>query len=222
LRDRLRAGDVWVEGSRQYRDFDAYLIPKPTFALLKAEGPLPIEVDPEFTSYIAARRAALDRELAEVAGLARAGKLPDVNLSAGELKVAPLRGQGETESKALRAAAYDVLPRVKITDLLLEVDAWTDFSAFFTHQRNGRPAENRMALLTAVLADGINLGLTRMADTCRGVTLRQLAWVHDWHIREDAYGQALARLIDTHRAMPLARLWGDGVRAVQFSLRWLV
>ena len=65
-----------------------------------------------------------------------------------------------------------------------------------------------MALLTAVLADGINLGLTRMADTCRGVTLRQLAWVHDWHIREDAYGQALARLIDTHRAMPLARLWG--------------
>lgn len=211
LRDRLRAGDVWVEGSRQYRDFDAYLIPKPTFALLKAEGPLPVEVDPEFPSYIAARRASLDRELAEVAGLARAGNLPDVNLSAGELKIAPLRGQAETEIKALRAAAYDLLPRVKITDLLLEVDAWTDFSACFTHQRNGRPAENRTALLTAVLADGINLGLTRMADTCQGVTLRQLAWVHDWHIREDAYGQALARLIDTHRAMPLARVWGDGV-----------
>ena len=27
LRDRLRAGDVWVEGSRGYRRFDAYLVP---------------------------------------------------------------------------------------------------------------------------------------------------------------------------------------------------
>lgn len=27
LRDRLRAGDVWVRGSRQYRDFETYLIP---------------------------------------------------------------------------------------------------------------------------------------------------------------------------------------------------
>ena len=29
LRDRLRAGDVWVAGSRQYRAFDEYLLPQP-------------------------------------------------------------------------------------------------------------------------------------------------------------------------------------------------
>src|SRR3546814_10954678 len=26
LRERLRAGDIWVAGSRQFRDFDSYLI----------------------------------------------------------------------------------------------------------------------------------------------------------------------------------------------------
>ena len=31
LRDRLRAGDIWVTGSRQYRDFETYLIPSATF-----------------------------------------------------------------------------------------------------------------------------------------------------------------------------------------------
>jgi hypothetical protein len=31
LRDRLRAGDVWVRGSRQYRDFETYLIPTEAF-----------------------------------------------------------------------------------------------------------------------------------------------------------------------------------------------
>jgi hypothetical protein len=32
LRDRLRAGDIWVTGSRQYRDFETYLIPAATLA----------------------------------------------------------------------------------------------------------------------------------------------------------------------------------------------
>ncbi len=49
---------------------------------------------------------------------------------------------------------------------------------------------NRQALLTAVLADGINLGLTRMSKACRETTSRQLSWTADWHVREECYAQA--------------------------------
>jgi hypothetical protein len=35
LRDRLRAGDIWVTGSRQYRDFETYLIPATTFEVMQ-------------------------------------------------------------------------------------------------------------------------------------------------------------------------------------------
>ena len=28
LRDRLRSGDLWIDGSRNYRRFDAYLLPR--------------------------------------------------------------------------------------------------------------------------------------------------------------------------------------------------
>jgi TnpA family transposase len=210
LRNRLRAGDVWVDRSRQYQDFETYLIPKLTFEMLKAEGPLPVEIETEVQRYLESRRSALTQELATVATLAESGKLPDVDLAEGDLKITPLRAVTPPEAESLRDVAYDLLPRIKITDLLLEVDRWTGFSECFTHQRNGQPAENKAALLTTILADGINLGLSRMAEACRGATLRQLAWVHDWHIREETYAAALSRLINAHRTIPLAQLWGMG------------
>nr|WP_295745286.1 Tn3 family transposase [uncultured Acidocella sp.] len=210
LRDRLRAGDIWVEGSRQYQALEATLIPRPSFEALQAGGPLPLAVEEAFADYIADRRHTLRLSIDTVAPAAAAGTLPDATIIDGEMKIAPPRTNVPPEAGAAREAAYSLLPRVKITDLLLEVDAWTGFSACFTHQRSGRSADDRNALLAAVLADGINLGLTRMAETCRGITLRQLAWVHDWHVREETYAAALSRLIEAHRALPIASLWGDG------------
>ena len=114
LRDRLRSGDIWVDGSHSYRRFDAYLLPR------------------------------------------------------------------------------------------------TGFTDRFAELRSGKTHPNPQALLAAVLADGTNLGLERMADSSQGVTFAQLAWTQAWYLSDETYAAALACIVDAQAALPLSRVWGDG------------
>lgn len=61
-----------------------------------------------------------------------------------------------------------------------------------------------------MLADGINLVLTRMSEACRETTWRQPSWTADWHMREECYAHALAGLTDAQCKQPLAAHWGSG------------
>jgi TnpA family transposase len=211
LRDRLRAGDVWVAGSRQYRSFDERLISRETLRELQQDDTLPIAVEADFEQFVAARQTLLDERLAAVDTRARDGTLPDVTIEKGVLKIAPIEKSTPPEAEALAARLYAMLPRVRITDLLTEVAGWTLFPDCFTHLRTGEGAADNRILMAALLADGLNLGLTRMAEACRIASLNQLAWTSDWYIREETYALALRRLINQQQREPLAAVFGAGV-----------
>jgi hypothetical protein len=46
----------------------------------------------------------------------------------------------------------------------------------FTHLKTGDTAKERTPLLTTILADAINLGLTKMAESCPGASYSKLSW----------------------------------------------
>lgn len=210
LRDRLQAGDIWVSGSRRYRSFDERLISPETLQALHQAGTLPVAVETDFERFITGRRALLDERLIAVEARAKEGGLPGVSIIKGVLKITPIEKTTPPEAEALAERLYAMLPRIRITDLLAEVAGWTQLSDCFTHLRTGEVAADSRILMAGLLADGLNLGLTRMAEASSVGSLGQLAWTSDWHIREETYALALRRLVNQQQREPLAASFGDG------------
>ncbi len=210
LRGRIQAGDVWVAGSRQYRSYEERLILPDAMRAHQQAGTLPVAVEADFDSFIAARQALLDKRLAEVNARAKDGLLLGVTITRGVLKVAPVEKSTPPAAEALAARLYAMLPRIRITDLLAEVARWTGFPGCFTHLRTGEAAADPRILMAGLLADGLNPGLTRMAEACSIGSLGQLAWTADWHIREETYALALRRLVNQQQREPFAAVFGSG------------
>ena len=208
LRDRLRAGDIWVEGSRQWRAVEDQLIPPALFAAMREAGPLPVAVPATAEEYLAGRRALLERRLDEVNAKAAADTLEDVRISGGEMKITPLKAITPKAAEDAAERLYAMLPNARITAVLDDVHRWTGVADAFTHLHTGLPAKDPRVVLTAVLADATNMGLTRMADACAVASYRELAWNAGWHLREDTYRPGLAIIANALQRHPLAALFG--------------
>ena len=206
LRDGLRAGDVWVEGTRQYQCFGAYLLNKRDAA--KVADKLPFEADAG--AYLADRARTLDWRLRRFAKQLKAGKLEGVSLERERLKLQAMPPVTPPEAEVLDRRLDALLPRVRVTELLLEVAERTGFLSAFRDLRSGKEHDNPNAVLAAILADGTNLGLERMANASEGVSYAQLAWTHNWYLSPENYQNALGMIISSHHELPFARHWGSG------------
>jgi TnpA family transposase len=205
-RNKWRSGDIWVEGSTNYRRFDSYLLPQNQVAPIASELQLPATAD----EWIKTRAVELDWRLKGFASRLAKGKLDGVRLEGGKLSITPVRGIERPDVLALTAKIDSLMPHVRITELLHDVAKQTGFLSSFTNLRTHETHDNESALLATILADGSNLGLARMAEASQGVTPDQLVWTQSAYMRDETYQAALAKIINAHHALPIAAVWGQG------------
>lgn len=176
LFNRLRAGDVWIEGAGRYAPFEEGLIAPEVWGRLCEEGRHNLAVETDFGAFFARVQAEMHERLAKIERLAASNTLPNAAIDTSGLRIGRPEGLQEArDAEPFARRLYAAMPSVRITELLTEVDRWTGFAEAFTHLRTGHPAVQRQALLSAVLADGTNMSLTRMAEASQGFSVRQLA-----------------------------------------------
>jgi TnpA family transposase len=208
LREAFRSGDIWLAQSRRYADLKDALVP---IATVQATHRLVVPFDP--ADWLADRKIRMTRALKRLAQAAKSGTIPGGSIEDGALKIERLSAAVPAEAEDLVLDLYKRLPNIRITDLLLEVDDATGFTEAFTHIRTGAPCKDRIGLLNVLLAEGLNLGLSKMAEATDTHSYFQLSSLSNWYVEADAMTRALAMVIEAQSALPMASFWGAGVTA---------
>ncbi|HAC0175331.1 TPA_asm: Tn3 family transposase [Listeria monocytogenes] len=217
LREHVRAGDVSIVGSKQYRDFEEYLFSEDTWNQTKENTRLSVSLS--FEDYMTERTNSLNNRLQWLA--ANSNKLDGVSFEKGKLSLARLEKDVPEEAKKFSASLYQMLPRIKLTDLLMDVAHITGFHEQFTHASNNRKPdkEETIIIMATLLGMGMNIGLSKMAEATPGLTYKQLANVSQWRMYEDSMNKAQAILVNFHHKLQLSSYWGDGTTSSSDGMR---
>ncbi|PTQ63008.1 Tn3 family transposase [Celeribacter persicus] len=208
IRDAFRSGDIWLPHSRRYADLKQALVP---MEAAKASPRLTMPFEPEV--WLEDRKTRLTEGMNRLARAARTGAIPGGSIENGVLKLDRLTGTVPGDVDDMVLDLYGRLPAVRITDLLQEVDDDIGCTEAFTHLRTGVPCRDRIGLLNVLLAEGLNLGLSKMAEATSSHDYFQLSRLSRWHVESDAINRALAMVIEAQTRLPMAQFWGGGVTA---------
>jgi hypothetical protein len=212
LRQALRTSDIWVENGRRYADPETYLIPAEEWPQRRSKVCELTGTPSTGDQRLAEREADLERLLARVNRQLSARNSP-LRLEDGHLILTPLDAEERpARVEALANAIGERLPKVNITDLLIEVDRWVRFSEHFTHAtgKEARSSHFLLYLYACLLAQAGNFGLAQMAENA-DIPYHQLLWCNTWYIRENTLRAAFSTMLNYHHGLPLSRVWGGGL-----------
>ena len=210
LRIALRSGNIWLGNSRRYANPESYLIPKNQWLKLKSEVLRQIQVSEVAMNTIELKKQELSQLLSEFDATFQDNE--QVRIEKDKLVVSPLKAEEVPDStKQLRKQIRERLPWIELTNLIIEIDNLTGFSQALVHAAD---AENRIPdikryLYAAIIAQGCNIGLERMARLA-SLSYHQLAWCNNWYLRESTLKAANTKIVNFQYHLPLSQIWGSG------------
>jgi TnpA family transposase len=135
----------------------------------------------------------------------------------GKLKLKHQDAIIESENtKQLRRVLEASLPRIRIEDLLLEVDVRCDFTNELRPLQGAiggghlRGLRLRQTKLAALIAHGTNLGISAMGNSTEEITADMLQNVSRLYLNETNLKAANAALVNFHHQLAMSSVWGEG------------
>jgi TnpA family transposase len=215
LRERLRCREVWVVGSRRYRD---------------PEEDLPQDFDEKRPEYYAemgiplggkAFTGTIRSELTEALRVLDAGMPtnPMVKIlpkKGGWISVSPFEALPDPENLGgLKREVGQRWPSTSLLDVLKEADFRTGFTQSFrspTPRERMDPSTLRRRLLLCLFGLGTNTGLKSMASDPND-DYKDLLYVRRRYLSIESLRQAIAQVVNATLAARLPHIWGEGTTA---------
>ena len=210
LRRSLRNGRVWIDHSLSYRAREQMLISPAEWARdrdahLALLG-MPVTADPLLDPL-------LDNLAAGVAAVAEGCEKGSFEIDVdGMLHLPAITAlPDEGEPRRLRELIYRKIGDVQFPDLLLEIDALSNYSEALLGHRAETVAE-LLALYAAVLAHGTDIDAKSAAAMIPGL---DTAWVSVAMRALETHGRlrrANERVVEFQGRIPISAHWGDGAK----------
>jgi TnpA family transposase len=211
IRNALRSGDLHLPDSRRHAGFWSLVLDEHLWATARASAYANLGLPERPTEHL----AGLMHDI-EQAAIAFAGGLASndfAGLDQGQLRLR--RPDALALSPTVRLLRREIesrMPRVRIEDILLDIDRRCGFTRAFRPLAGYEPRaqDTYRALLATLIAHGTNLGLTAMGDSVEDLTAADLQQASRWLVRETTLKAANAQIVEHHHRLDFAAIWGDG------------
>jgi TnpA family transposase len=212
VRDALRGGGLYLPESRHHVSFSNLVYNEQLWERDRKGAYEQLSLFQEGDQVIASLEAELEKTVTQTeAGLS--GN-PFASVKDGRLKLKRKDALPISPGVArLRRVIESSLPRVRIEDLLRDVDRRCAFSRAFQPLSGyeSRPENIDSTLLALLIAHGTNLGIAAMGQSAQGITVDMLQHANRWFVREETLKAANAILVNYHHELPLSAVRGGGL-----------
>jgi TnpA family transposase len=126
--------------------------------------------------------------------------------------------------KPIQSLIDSYLPKIKIEQLLIEVDQMTGFSKHFTpiHGQKRNNQNSYKTLIASILAQSTNIGYATMQNCNSNITAEMMSNMSDSCIREEAIKLANAEIVNQHSQLTLSQAYGDGTLSSSDGQRFII
>lgn len=227
LQDSLRRRDVFIENSDRWGDPRSKLLQGADWQANRkhvcrslGHPAQPYEAVACLTSQLDAtyKQVTANFDENDAVSLDHSGKRPS-------LTITNLDKLNEPPSLTLlNEQVSGLLPKVDLTELLLEIHAHTGFLDEFTHvsESNARADDLTISICAVLIAEACNIGLEPLIKPhIPALTRHRLSWVKQNYIRAETLVKSNASLVNYQSTLTLAKKWGGGEVASADGMRFV-
>jgi hypothetical protein len=226
LRDEIKRGNMWVQGSRRFGKLDDFFLPDTEWAVRRQDffrrAGLPADPAAAAADLTARLNAAYERFLATLPANASV-TVDDQGWHLSTDPAETLSPDDERGVATLRAWLRAKMPTTRLPELLLAVDQTLDWTRHFlpVGRRATRTADEVCQVVATIMAYGCNLGPETMARLTNSVSYEDIQRITDWYLHEESLRAALADLVNAILALDTTQVWGEGRTSSSDGQRFL-